>query len=51
MGVQVGAEQQLRARHQFIRAYPVLGRAVSLRECLQDMLVIGEEEVRQWWCG
>lgn len=44
-------EQQLRARHQFVRDYPVLGRAVSLRECLQDMLAVGKEDGLKWWCG
>jgi transposase len=44
------SEQQLAARRQFMRDYPALGRAVSLRECLQDVLAVGEQEGLKWWC-
>ena len=45
------SEKQLQARRRFVRDYPVLGRAVSLRECLQDTLAAGQEEGLKWWCG
>jgi transposase len=45
------AEQQLCARRKFARQYPVLGRALSLRECLQGVLAIGKEADLDWWCG
>jgi len=44
-------EQQLLDRQKFVHDYPMLGRAISLRECLQDMLSIGEESGLKWWCG
>ena len=45
------SEEQLCARRQFIRDYPVLGRALSLRESLQGVLIIGEEADLKWWCA
>lgn len=44
-------QEQLQARHQFVRNYPVLGRAISLRECLQDMLAENQEAGLKWWCA
>jgi transposase len=44
-------EQQLCARRQFARQYPVLGRALSLRERLQGVPAIGKEADLKWWCG
>jgi len=44
-------EKQLLARQQFVRDYPVLGRGMSLREGLQDMLAVGEESGLKWWCS
>jgi transposase len=43
-------QEQLRNRERFIRDYPILGRAVGLRECLQDMLSLGKEEGLRRWC-
>ena len=44
-------QEQLRNRERFMRDYPIIGRAVGLRECLQDMLAIGEEEGLRRWCA
>lgn len=44
-------EQQLHNRQKFVHNYPVLGRALGLRESLQDMLADGEEDGLKWWCG
>jgi len=44
-------EQQLQARRQFIVDYPILGRALGLRDCLQDMLSMSEEEGLKGWCA
>ena len=45
------SEIQLQARRQFIDDYPVLGRALGLRESLQDVLAGGEVDELKWWCG
>ena len=45
------SQQQLETRARFIRDYPILGRAIGLRECLQDMLAIGGEENLREWCA
>jgi transposase len=42
--------EQLETRARFIHDYPILGRAIGLRECLQDMLAIGGEENLRGWC-
>ena len=44
-------EQQLQARRRFLADYPILGRALGLRDCLQDMLSMSEEEGLKGWCG
>lgn len=44
-------DAQLKDRRKFILNYPVLGRAVSLRESLQDVLWEGGEGDLKWWCG
>ena len=44
-------EQQLKARRQFIANYPKLGRALGLRDCLQDVLSMSEEESLKGWCA
>lgn len=43
--------EQLAARDRFIADYPILGRAVALRECLQDMLASGCESGLKVWCA
>jgi len=45
------SDKQLTARREFILNYPVLGRAVSLRESLQDVLTQGDESDLKWWCS
>ncbi|MGI6495262.1 MAG: ISL3 family transposase [Kiritimatiellia bacterium] len=44
-------EQQLKARQQFIANCPKLGRALGLRDCLQDVLSMSEEESLKGWCS
>ena len=43
-------EQQV-LREQFCKTYPQLGRAMSLREALQDVLAGGDLESLVWWTG
>lgn len=45
------SEEQLETRRRLVRQYPVLGRAIGLRDCLQDMLADCQEESLKWWCG
>ena len=45
------SQQQLEDRRRFVRGYPILGRALSLRDSLQDVLSVGETDGLQWWCG
>lgn len=45
------SQQQLEDRRRFVRDYPILGRALSLRDSLQDVLSVGETDGLQWWCG
>jgi transposase len=45
------SQQQLEDRRRFVRDYPILGRALSLRDSLQDVLSVGESDGLQWWCG
>jgi transposase len=44
-------EQQLETRRRLMSDYPILGRALSLREYLQDMLSSGEEAGLKLWCS
>jgi transposase len=44
-------EKQLHARQKFVQDYPVLGRALGLRESLQDMLSDSAADGLKWWCG
>lgn len=44
-------EEQLRTRERIMRDYPIIGRALGLRDCLQDMLHLGEEEGLRKWCA
>ena len=43
-------EQQTR-RRELREQYPKLGRALGLRESLQDALALRDEESLRWWCG
>jgi transposase len=45
------SQQQLEDRRRFVRDYPILGRALSLRDSLQDVLSVGETDGLHWWCG
>lgn len=45
------SESQQAARLRYMRDYPALGRAMSLRESLQDLLKFGDEKDLKWWCG
>jgi len=44
------SKEQLETRRRLVRQYPVLGRAIGLRDCLQDMLADCQEESLKWWC-
>jgi transposase len=44
------AEQQTR-RAQLCQSYPKLGRAMALRDTLQDVLATAEHGALQWWLG
>lgn len=43
-------EEQLQTREALCRQYPTLGRAMMLRETLQDVLASEDEEGLRWWC-
>lgn len=45
------SEKQQADRRRFIKAYPILGRAIGLRESLQDILAEDDVEMLKWWCG
>lgn len=45
------SEKQQADRRRFIKAYPILGRAIGLRESLQDILAENDPEMLKWWCG
>ena len=45
------SEKQQADRRRFIKDYPVLGRAMGLRESLQDILAENDTELLKWWCG
>jgi transposase len=44
------SEEQLALRNALCRTYPKLGRAMMLRELLQDVLAQEDEELLRWWC-
>lgn len=44
------SEEQLARREALCRQYPKLGRAMMLRESLQDVLAQEDEEQLRWWC-
>lgn len=45
------SEEQLARREALCRQYPKLGRAMMLRESLQDVLAQQDEELLRWWCN
>ena len=38
-------------RRKLARAYPILGRAIALREALQGVLADGDLSSIRWWLG
>jgi transposase len=44
------SEEQLARRRALCAQYPKLGRAMMLRETLQDVLESEEEGALRWWC-
>jgi transposase len=45
------SQEQLELRRKLARAYPVLGRALALREALQGVLADGDLPSIRWWLG
>jgi transposase len=45
------SEDQIAQRKEFCRNYPKLGRAMMLRETLQDVLSQEDPEQLRWWCS
>jgi hypothetical protein len=43
--------EQLDLRRKLPRAYPILGRAIALREALQGVLADGDLPSLRWWLG
>jgi transposase len=43
--------EQKEERKTLREEYPKLGRAIGLRESLQDVLASADEESLRWWCG
>lgn len=43
--------EQQKQREELREAYPKLGRAIGLRESLQDALATRDEAALRWWCG
>ena len=44
------SSSQLEQRHLLCNAYPKLGRAMGLRDLLQDILHSEDPEMLSWWC-
>jgi len=44
------SEEQLALRKSLCRQYPKLGRAMMLRDLLQDILKLEDAEQLRWWC-
>lgn len=44
------SKEQLERRRALCRTYPKLGRAMMLRELLQDFLAQEDPELLRWWC-
>jgi transposase len=45
------SQEQLELRRKLARAYPILGRAIALREALQGVLADGDLSSIRWWLG
>lgn len=45
------SQAQQEQRRELSKQYPKLGRALGLRESLQDVLGSRDEESLKWWCG
>jgi transposase len=45
------SEEQQMARRELCNRYPKLGRAIGLRNALQDILEEGDEASLKWWCA
>jgi transposase len=45
------SQEQQTARRELCNRYPKLGRAIGLREALQDILEEREEASLKWWCA
>ncbi len=45
------SEEQLELRRNLVRSYPILGRAIALRETLQEVLAGGDLPSIRWWLG
>lgn len=45
------SSEQQKEREELRAAYPKLGRALGLRESLQDALATRDEDALKWWCG
>jgi transposase len=43
-------EEELQSRREACRQYPKLGRAMMLRDVLQDILATNDEAQLKWWC-
>ena len=45
------SQEQLDLRRKLARTYPILGRAIALREALQGVLADGDLLSIRWWLG
>jgi transposase len=45
------SQEQLKLRRKLAHAYPILGRAIALREALQGVLADGDLPSIRWWLG
>jgi transposase len=45
------SQEQLELRRTLARAYRILGRAIALREALQEVLADGDLPSIRWWLG
>ena len=45
------SEEPLELRRKLALAYPILGRAIALREALQGVLADGDLPSIRWWLG
>lgn len=45
------SEEQKSERYRLCKLYPTLGRAIGLRDALQDILDLRDADSLKWWCG